>query len=123
VKAHPCCPGVSASVSCETGGVRTVVGIGGPHLRKLARRALDSARWIVPSSILALLPKCPVCLAAYLAVGTGVGISVSTATYLRLALVTLCIASLSYFVASRGRRIIVRRRSGGFAPREGSEHP
>jgi hypothetical protein len=51
---------------------------------------------VVPSALLALMPKCPACLAAYVAIGTGIGISVSTATYLRLLLVILCVLSLSY---------------------------
>ena len=90
VKTHRCCE-VAA-------GAR--IAPGGPRPRRLARRCLDIARWMLPSGILALLPKCPACLAAYFAIGSGIGISMSTAMYLRLLLVTLCGASLSYLAAS-----------------------
>ena len=103
--AHPCCDGVSTSSSHKAGAR---VAIGDPRAPTLKRRCLDVAGWIVPSGILAQLPKCPACLIAYLAIGTGIGISMSTAIYVRMALVLLCAASLSYLAASRGRRFIAR---------------
>jgi hypothetical protein len=60
------------------------------------RRVRQFAGWIIPSATLALLPKCPLCVAAYLALATGIGLSLPTATYLRATLVALCVASLSF---------------------------
>jgi len=67
------------------------------------RRGRELAGWIVPSAILALLPKCPACVAAYVALATGIGISLPTAVYLRALLVAVCVASL-VFIAARQLR-------------------
>jgi uncharacterized protein YqgC (DUF456 family) len=84
VNAHQCCKGDADRR---------------PRTPAFARGFLGVASWIVPGAVLALAPKCPACLAAYIAIGTGIGLSVSTATYLRMALVTLCVASLVYLAA------------------------
>jgi hypothetical protein len=106
VNTHACCEGVSTGSDRVTDGER--IAIGGPRPATVARRCLAVTGWIVPGGILALLPKCPACLAVYLAIGTGVGISMSAATYLRLLLIVLCVAALSYVLAKQTRHIFER---------------
>jgi hypothetical protein len=50
------------------------------------------------------MPKCPACLAAYVAIATGVGLSLSTATHLRASLLILSLALLLFLVVRRLRR-------------------
>jgi hypothetical protein len=57
--------------------------------------------WVLPSAILVLAPKCPVCLAAHVMLWTGLGLSLSTATYLRWALLLLCTAALLFLMVER----------------------
>ena len=74
----------------------------------IVRRAVDLDGWIVPSAILALIPKCPMCLAAYVALWTGLGLSVAAAANLRVLLIIVCVISLVFLVARQMRRLIAR---------------
>ena len=69
---------------------------GRPRPSFLAGRSFKVARWSVPTLILALLPKCPVCLAAYVAMGTGISLSVSSAALLKTLLLIGCVAMLVF---------------------------
>jgi len=61
--------------------------------------------------MLVLLPKCPACVAAYLAVWTGAGLAAPIAEYLRPVLAVIFVASVIYLivtgVADRRRRLHV----------------
>jgi threonine/homoserine/homoserine lactone efflux protein len=75
------------------------------------RRGVDIAGTVIPTAVLVLLPKCPACLAAYLAIGTGIGVTISTAAHLRTLLLVVCVACLAYVAARHFLRRIAMRRS------------
>src|SRR4030095_3857494 len=75
------------------------------------RRGGEIASWIMPSATLVLLPKCPACVAAYIALFSGVGISISTATYLRTSLLILCVTALLFLSLKRLCRRIAGTRA------------
>ena len=92
MNAHRCC-----HISSTGNGRKMFAAQNAPDGTKppsFLRRCRDIAEWIIPGAILVLLPKCPLCLAAYIALVTGVGLSMSTLMYLRTTLVVLCVASL-----------------------------
>ena len=88
--------------------MKTRAGDNAPRPASRSRRGGEIAGWIVPSATLALLPKCPACVATYVALATGLGISLPTATHLRTMLVVLCVASLVFIGARRVRRHVAR---------------
>ncbi|MCC9604533.1 hypothetical protein LOC68_27550 [Blastopirellula sp. JC732] len=72
-----------------------------PEKTSWRSRIFEAIAWIVPGTLLALMPKCPVCVAAYLALLTGVGVPLSTAGYLRTGLIAVCTLSLVYLAVRR----------------------
>jgi hypothetical protein len=73
----------------------------GAATRPPRQSCVGLAGGIVPGMILAIMPKCPACLAAYLAVGTGLALSATVAASLRMALIALSITWLSYLGVRR----------------------
>lgn len=67
-----------------------------PH--RLARRFSGITASILPAAVLALLPKCPVCLAAWLTVATGFSFSAAGAAWMRAGILLLSVAVLAPFI-------------------------
>lgn len=65
------------------------------------QRFHHAAKWGLPGALLVMMPKCPACLAAYVALFTGVGLSLSTAAHLRILVLSLCVAMLAVLTAKR----------------------
>jgi hypothetical protein len=80
--------------------------VSGPHPPSFIGRVTSFTARMTPLAILAVLPKCPACIAAYVALATGLGISLTLATYLRFSLIVTCVSTLLYFLfrAIRSRR-------------------
>ena len=68
------------------------------HAEGNRRKVTTVSGWLLPSAFLLLIPKCPLCIVAYTAVGTGIGISVSTAAGIRYSMITACIGLLVFAV-------------------------
>src|SRR5690242_5627784 len=96
MKTHHCCG------AAESGEGRVPL----PRRRGIPGKSRELASWIVPAVGIVALPKCPACIAAYIALATGIGISIPAAAYLRSAIVAVCIAALSYLAAHRLRGML-----------------
>ncbi len=70
----------------------------------LLRRAWRGIQWLFPATFLVLMPKCPMCVAAYIALFTGVGVSVSTARWIQILMLVFCLSSLAYLAVRYWRR-------------------
>jgi hypothetical protein len=64
---------------------------------------------VLPAAALALMPKCPACVAAYVAAGTGLSMSLPAAAWLRTGSILLCALSISVVAATTVRRLFIRK--------------
>jgi len=70
--------------------------VGGRTSNRLARRFSRVTASILPGALLVLLPKCPLCLAAWLTVATGIGFSAAGAAWVCGVLVALWVAGVAF---------------------------
>jgi len=82
----------------------------GPPSRRWTPRGWHGAQWLLPGTILALLPKCPMCIATYIALTTGIGVSVPAAVHLHGALILLCVTSLGFLALRQAAQLVGRFR-------------
>jgi hypothetical protein len=73
--------------------------------RRPARRVVEIAAWFLSSITLILLPKCPMCIAAYVALFSTVSISIAAAAQLRAGLLVLSVAVLVMLALRRLRHV------------------
>jgi hypothetical protein len=81
----------------------------------LLHRAWRSIQWLFPAALLVLMPKCPLCVAAYVALFTGIGITVSAARWIQILMLVCCLTLLAC-LAVRHRRTRWPRRRGTASP-------
>ena len=73
-----------------------------PELRR--RRIATAIQWTASLMTLALIPKCPACVAAYVLLFTGVGVTLAAATALRWALIAVSTAAVVCLLLGAARR-------------------
>jgi hypothetical protein len=89
---------LTAPVCCESCQSKPAVHAG---------QSWDVAAGICSIGIWTLVPKCPLCLAAYLTLWTGLGLSLTQAMYVRWSLLGISGLILGYVLWNRiGRRLM-----------------
>lgn len=84
-----------------------------PTARSRARRGLiEFLQWMTPVTILALVPKCPGCVAAYMLLFTGVGLSLPAAAAMRWTLISLSGAAIALLVVRAIRKLAAGQSEG-----------
>lgn len=73
------------------------------------RRVAALMQWALPITTLALIPKCPGCVAAYVLLFSGIGLSLPGAAAVRWTLIALSVATLAYLLLRTARRAFTLR--------------
>ena len=82
---------------------------GESHLQARSRRGWDIVAGALSLGMWVCVPKCPLCLAAHVALWTGLGLSLTTAIYLRWALLSASGGLLLYLSVRRISRLLAGR--------------
>lgn len=80
----------------------------GPSRSCLARTC-SALAWALPIATLALVPKCPACIAGYVLLFTGIGVSLPVAGGMRWALIVLSVMAVTWLLV-RSVTAALRRR-------------
>ena len=96
MKTLTCCSNAASTARCSS----HMAADGKAHPPTVAQRRFAWAKCSLPTLILALLPKCPACFAAYVALGTGISLSVAAASVLRTLLIGVCVVALIWVFVS-----------------------
>jgi hypothetical protein len=76
--------------------------------RKQVQHIVGFVGWLVPGAVFAAMPKCPACLAAYIAMASGIGISIPAAGLVRACTLALCIVLLGALSARQIFRLCTK---------------
>lgn len=68
------------------------------------QRICNVIEWALPIATLALIPKCPACVASYVLLFGGIGLSLPAAAAVRWTLISLNITALFYLIFRTARR-------------------
>lgn len=77
------------------------------HSPWLGRAAL-CLKWAIPVTVLAIIPKCPVCIAGYVLLFTGMSLSVSVVAGVRWGLIALSVLAIAWLIIRVLRRTLSR---------------
>lgn len=84
-----------------------------PSSPSRARRGLVGlVQWAIPVTVLALVPKCPACVAAYVLLFTGFGLSLPAAAAMRWTLISLSAAAITLLVIRAIRKLAAGQSAG-----------